>query len=297
MIIALLLNPKGVNMGNNLNFLTDAVDQPIQSKGNTLDFLQTSEEKPTPSMKDKILKTIQSYFTEEDNTVEALGSPVQDEPLSIDSTPPSKLNTSVEIEPPSVELTSAPKPKPLVEKPKQPVPEKLPSFEDVSKKLVSDLMRDFDLSKLQAVALAGNLAYESTNFQTMQEVLSGERKKKGHKGGLGYVQWTDTSSKNNRRTKFEEFASKNNLSISSYDANYGYLKKELSERMPGTLENMGKNMIKKLKKANDLEEAVKIVMAGYLRPRAYIKRKTNPSAYNSLVNKRADRAKQIQGLL
>ena len=274
-------------MGNNLNFLTDAVDQPIQSKGNTLDFLQTSEEKPVPSMEESIVNTIEKTFGKADNTVEALGSPVQDEPLSIDSTPPSKLKTSAEIEPPSVEQTSASKP----------IPEKLPSFEDVSKKLVSDLMRDFDLNKVQAVALAGNLAYESTNFQTMQEVLSGERKKKGHKGGLGYVQWTDTSSKNNRRTKFEELASKNNLSISSYDANYGYLKKELSERMPGTLENMGKNMIKKLKRANDLEEAVKIVMAGYLRPRAYVKRKTNPSAYNSLVNKRADRAKQIQGLL
>ena len=284
-------------MGNNLNFLTDAVDQPMQSKGNTLDFLQTSEEKPTPSMKDKIFKTIQSTFAEEDDTLEALGSPTRGESPRINLAPTSKPEPPVEIEPPSVELTSAPEPKPLVEKPKQPVPEKLPSFEDVSKRLVSDLMRDFDLNKVQAVALAGNLAYESANFQTMQEVLSSERKRKGQRGGLGYVQWTDTSKKNNRRTKFEEFANVNDLSTSSYDANYGYLKKELSERMPGTLENMGKNMIKKLKGADNLEEAVKIVMAGYLRPRAYVKRKSNPSAYNTLVNRRTEKAKQIQGLL
>lgn len=68
-----ILNPKGVNMGNNLNFLTDAVDQPIQSKGNTLDFLETSEEKPVPSMEESIVNTIEKTFGKADKTEEALG--------------------------------------------------------------------------------------------------------------------------------------------------------------------------------------------------------------------------------
>ena len=245
---------------------------PINEQIDKLDFPGTplgELEKPVPSMKEKIFNTIETVFDRDDKTEEALGST-------------------------SVETTLRPKARPVVEAVE---PEPPASFEGVSKRLVSDLMSDFGLTQVQAVALAGNLAYESANFQTMQEILDKKRQGRGDRGGLGYAQWTDTSKKNNRRTQFEEFAKQNNLSTSSYEANYGYLKKELSERIPGSLENMGKNMITRLKNTNDLESAVKVVMAGYLRPKAYVKRKQNPSAYNTLVNKRTNRAKQVQGLL
>jgi len=170
-------------------------------------------------------------------------------------------------------------------------------YKSVATRMTNDLMVDFDLTKTQAAALAGNLAYESANFQTLQEILSRSRREKGHKGGLGYVQWTDTSSTNNRRTRFEDFAKDNKLDVTSYAANYGYLKKELSERVPGSIENMGKNMLKKLKKADDIKEAVKIVMSGYLRPAAYGSRKTDPDAYTNLVNKRTKRANEILGFI
>jgi hypothetical protein len=138
-------------------------------------------------------------------------------------------------------------------------------YETTSNKLVKDLMKDLDLTLTQASALVGNLAVETADFEKLQETLTKERKGKGHKGGKGFAQWTDTSKKSNRRTRFESWALKNGLDPNSYEANYGYLIKELTTTDP-VIGNMGKNTINKLKKADSINRATRIVMDGYLRP-------------------------------
>jgi hypothetical protein len=131
------------------------------------------------------------------------------------------------------------------------------NFKDTSIKLVSDLMKDFDLTKTQAAALVGNLAWESDNYQGMQEY---EPAVKGSRGGYGFAQWTGT-----RRKMFEEWSKENELDPNSYEANYGFLKFELSSPN-NEIGNMGVNTIKKLKGTKDLDTATSVVMNEYLRP-------------------------------
>lgn len=130
-------------------------------------------------------------------------------------------------------------------------------FEDTTSRLMEDLKRDFGLNGMQAAALVGNLAVETDNFNTLQEykpVVEGSR------GGYGFAQWTGE-----RRIRYEAWAKENELDPASYEANYGYLKYELSNTDP-EIGNMGKNTIKRLKKATDINAATDIVMKGYLRP-------------------------------
>ena len=130
-------------------------------------------------------------------------------------------------------------------------------FEPTSKRLVEDLKRDFDLTTMQASAIVGNLATETDNFNTLQEykpVVEGSR------GGYGFAQWTGP-----RRKRYEAWTKENELDPSTYEANYGYLKYELSNTDP-EIGNMGKNTIKRLKKATNLNEATATVMNGYLKP-------------------------------
>lgn len=130
-------------------------------------------------------------------------------------------------------------------------------FEDTTSRLMEDLRRDFGLNGMQAAALVGNLAVETDNFNTLQEykpVVEGSR------GGYGFAQWTGE-----RRKRYEAWAKENELNPASYEANYGYLKYELSNTDP-EIGNMGKNTIKRLKKATDINAATDIVMKGYLRP-------------------------------
>jgi len=131
------------------------------------------------------------------------------------------------------------------------------NFKDTSMKLVSDLMQDFNLTKTQAAALVGNLAWESDNYQGMQEY---EPTVKGSRGGYGFAQWTGA-----RRRMFEAWSKENELDPNSYEANYGFLKFELS-RANDEIGSMGVNTIKKLKKTKDLDAATSVVMNEYLRP-------------------------------
>ena len=139
----------------------------------------------------------------------------------------------------------------------QPTDGKAFEFEATSKRLVEDLKRDFGLTTMQASAFVGNLAIETDNFSTLQEY---EPVVKGSRGGYGFAQWTGP-----RRKRYEAWTKENNLDPSSYEANYGYLKYELSNE-DAEIGNMGKNTIKKLKKATNLNEATSIVMKGYLKP-------------------------------
>lgn len=136
-------------------------------------------------------------------------------------------------------------------------PEVTPEFEETASRLTRDLMRDFDLSETQAAAIVGNLAVESANFQTLQEI---DPLVEGSRGGYGYAQWTG-----DRRVAFERWAEENGLDPSSYEANYGYLKKELSET-DDTIGNIGRNTIDRLREMTDLNQATSFVMEYYLRP-------------------------------
>ena len=150
------------------------------------------------------------------------------------------------------------------------------NFKDTSIKLVSDLMRDFNLNKTQAAALVGNLAWESDNYQGMQEY---KPTVKGSRGGYGFAQWTGA-----RRRMFESWAKENELDPNSYEANYGFLKFELS-RANDEIGSMGVNTIKKLKKTKDLDTATSVVMNEYLRPGI------------PHEEKRRERSSQVLGLL
>jgi hypothetical protein len=131
------------------------------------------------------------------------------------------------------------------------------SLYDMSNKLTKDLMKDFDLTKEQAAAFVGNLAVESMDFKQLQEM---KPLVKGSRGGFGFAQWTG-----DRRVAFEKWAKKNDLDPRSYEANYGYLKKELSSKDP-VIGNIGVNTISKLKETNSIEEATTLVSEYYLRP-------------------------------
>ena len=84
--------------------------------------------------------------------------------------------------------------------------------------VVSRLMKDYGLTRTQAVGAAGVMGYESGNFQTMQEVGQAP----GH-GGWGWAQWTGP-----RRTAFMNWARDHKLEPSSDAANYGFLQHELA---------------------------------------------------------------------
>jgi hypothetical protein len=129
------------------------------------------------------------------------------------------------------------------------------SYYDVATRLSNDLMEDFGLSREQAAGFVGNLAHETGNFKFIQELSP-----KAGRGGYGFAQWTG-----DRREAFEGWAKSNDLDINSYEANYGYLKKELTTR-DNIIGSIGVNTIDKLKEAQTVEDAAKLVSDYYLRP-------------------------------
>lgn len=118
-------------------------------------------------------------------------------------------------------------------------------------RLVNDLMRDFGLTRTQAAGFVGNLHFESAGFQTLQEI---KPMVPGSRGGYGYAQWTGP-----RRREFENWSKNNGLNINSYEANYGFLKHELSNTWE-------KRVIPELRKTGTVESATKVVQDLYLRP-------------------------------
>ena len=80
------------------------------------------------------------------------------------------------------------------------------------------------MSKSQAAALVGHLKVESDNFQADTEYAPNAYGTKGR----GHLQWTDTGNSGGRRTNFEAYAKKNNLSPTSFEANSGFLLSEMN---------------------------------------------------------------------
>ncbi len=121
----------------------------------------------------------------------------------------------------------------------------------VAERLFADLQQDFGLQPHQAAAIVGNLAHESGGFRQMQEVnplIPGSR------GGFGYAQWTGP-----RRIAFEDWSNRQGMDPTSYDANYGFLKHELTATPEG-------RVLEQLKQAPDPATATQVFMQGYLRP-------------------------------
>ena len=127
-------------------------------------------------------------------------------------------------------------------------------------RLKRDLMRDFGFTSNQAAGIVGNLHVESAGFQTLQEIQPMEWQNgqlvpsSTNRGGYGYAQWTGP-----RRRAFEAWVSRNNLNATTYAANYGFLKYE----MTSTSE---RRVVSKLKATRSVEDATRVFMVTYLRP-------------------------------
>jgi hypothetical protein len=113
------------------------------------------------------------------------------------------------------------------------------------------LQKDFGLSPGAAAGFAGNLAHESGNFKTLQEINPTVA---GSRGGFGWAQWTGP-----RRRQFESWAAQNGLDPSSPEANYGFLSNELRNTPE-------KAVLAKLQGVTDPAQAAQIVSQNYLRP-------------------------------
>jgi len=112
------------------------------------------------------------------------------------------------------------------------------NFKSVVPKYMKLLMKDFNLTKLDAAAVFGNAGYESLGFTLLQEL---EPVVKGSRGGFGWFQWTGP-----RRREFEAYCKRNKLDPRSNEANYKFLFVELT-----TTE---KRALTKLKAVNSLED-------------------------------------------
>ena len=117
--------------------------------------------------------------------------------------------------------------------------------------VASMLQKDFGLSPAAAAGFAGNLAHESGNFKTLQEI---NPTVPGSKGGYGWGQWTGP-----RRRAFEQYVAQNKLDPTSDEANYGFLKHELTNTPEGAV-------LARLKGVNDPAQAAQIVAQYYERP-------------------------------
>jgi len=123
-------------------------------------------------------------------------------------------------------------------------------FRNIADKLVSDLKRDFGFTDAQAIGLVGNLAMESNGFSTLQEISPTVP---GSRGGYGYAQWTGP-----RRRAFDSYVASNKLDPTSYEANYGFLKKELAGNHSYVVDD--------IKAAKTSAQAAKIAEKKYLIP-------------------------------
>ncbi len=115
----------------------------------------------------------------------------------------------------------------------------------VPEQLITDLQEDFNLPETSAAAIAGNLAHESGNFRILHEIEG---------SCYGYSQWCGS-----RKKAFRAF-SKSNGGQQTYEANYGFLKHELDTEY--------QSMLARLRRTSSVDQASKIFMKEFLRPRA-----------------------------
>jgi hypothetical protein len=124
------------------------------------------------------------------------------------------------------------------------------NFAQKAPEVARRLMADFGLTPEQAAGFVGNLGHESEGLQAINErnpMIPGSR------GGFGWAQWTGP-----RRREFEAFTASNNLDPTSDEANYAFLKHELSGPEGKVLD--------RLRAAKTADEATLIVQDDFLRP-------------------------------
>jgi len=88
-------------------------------------------------------------------------------------------------------------------------------FTDKCKIYVPRLMKDLQITRVQACGIMGNIGTETGGFKHLQEikpVVAGSR------GGYGWMQWTGP-----RRKKYEAWAKANNLDPAQDETNYRFL--------------------------------------------------------------------------
>ena len=104
-------------------------------------------------------------------------------------------------------------------------PSTMPHFIALAPAVMTDLIATFDLTPVQAAAIAGNLGTESQNFTAYHEHGQAE-----NKGGYGWAQWTGP-----RRKSFFAWADANKLNRDSEAASLGYLEHELQTSYAGAI--------------------------------------------------------------
>ena len=107
----------------------------------------------------------------------------------------------------------------------------------------ASLMQDFGFKRHQAAGIVGNLAQESGQFHTLAEING---------TCFGYSQWCGS-----RKSEFFEYA-KNNGGKQSVEANYGFLRLEMSRDYP--------DMIERIKGTETVSASAAIFMREFLRP-------------------------------
>lgn len=102
-----------------------------------------------------------------------------------------------------------------------------PAHDDFAQRagpLMQKLSADFGLTPEQAAGIVGNLGHESAGLQAGIQ----ERNPTAGRGGLGWAQWTGP-----RRRSFEKYLQDTGRPATDPEANYGYLKAELTGQIPG----------------------------------------------------------------
>lgn len=128
-------------------------------------------------------------------------------------------------------------------------------FTDKAKVYIPRLMKDLNITQVQACGIFGNLGTETGGFTALQEI---KPTVSGSKGGLGWMQWTGMKLPNGRRVKFENWCQINKLNPMSDEANYRYLVKEtLTDEI---------HSLDQLRKTTTVEAATETFMALNLRP-------------------------------
>jgi hypothetical protein len=112
------------------------------------------------------------------------------------------------------------------------------SFSSQAPGLMNRLQSDFGLTPVQAAGIVGNLAHESAGLQAGIQ----QRGVRQGRGGLGWAQWTGP-----RRRAFEAYLAETGQDATDPEANYGFLKRELT--------TTHRKALAALKQTNDIQNA------------------------------------------
>lgn len=124
-------------------------------------------------------------------------------------------------------------------------------FTDTAPWFMERLIKDFGVDVLDAAAIIGNAGHESGGFLSLQEkrpVVPGSR------GGYGIMQWTGP-----RRRAYEAFCKKYEYDPASMEANWEFLKYELSQTEE-------KRALVEIRKHKTLDAKTESFMRTFLRP-------------------------------